>query len=510
VARDDTPLLLGIDVGTTNIKAAVHDLHGRVIGTASTPTITHYPRPHWAYYLAEELWERTVSVIRQAVAAVSRPERIASVAVTSMGEAGVPIDAHGDPTAEVIAWFDTRSQPQARHLDERFGKDTLFATSGLSLQPIFGLCKMLWLRDHASEAFARTDRWLNVADYIAYRLSGVCATDYSLASRTLALNLATLTWNTDLLSEVGIPHGMLAPLMPSGTPLGPILPEVAEQTTLPRSVVVATGGHDHVCGALATGIVQPGSMLNSLGTAEAVFIPLDRPIADPAMGRQGYTQGAHVVPDRYYAFGGLYTSGASISWIRDIIGADYDSMLAGAGDVPAGSLGICFLPHLRLANPPHDDPDARGAFVGLTADVTGPVLARAVLEGLAYETRSSLEGLMRFDEVERPGRIVVTGGGTRSSLFLEIKATVLDRVLHVSPNEEATTHGAAMLGGIAVGLYEDVDHALEMTVSDCADVHPVLAWKDVYDATYRGVYRPLYDTLRPLNHAIRRIEAGRS
>jgi xylulokinase len=510
VASDDSPLLLGIDVGTTSVKAAIHDLHGTVISTASTPTITHYPRPHWAYYHADELWDLTISVVRDTVAAVTRPERIASVAVTSMGEAGVPIDASGDPTAEVIAWFDTRTQPQVRRLDETIGKDALFASSGLSLQPIFGLCKMLWLQEQKPEAFARTSRWLNVADYIAYRLSGVPATDYSLASRMLTLDLANRAWNTDLLNATGVPEDMLAPLMQSGTPLGTITPDAADQTTLPRSVTIATGGHDHVCGALATGVVQPGSMLNSLGTAEAVFLPLDRPVTDPAMGHQGYTQGAHVVPGCYYVFGGQYTSGASIAWIRDITAGSYERMLAQAKDVPPGSIGVCFLPHLRLANPPHDDPIARGAFIGLTADATAPTLVRSVVEGLAYETRNSLEGLIAFKGVEAPRKILVTGGSTRNRLLLDIKATVLGQPLQIAPNEEATTHGAAILGGIAAGLYRDIDHALELTATECTEVHPVPEWTDVYNATFREVYQPLYQTLRPINHAINRIEVDTS
>lgn len=508
MSSPDTPLLVGIDVGTTSIKAVVYEPDGRAVSQASTPTVTHYPRPHWAFYRADELWQLTIQVLWNAMASIDRPERIVSVAVTSMGEAGVPLDADGIPTSDVIAWFDTRTQAEVEWLDRMIGKDALFRITGLSLQPIFGLCKLLWLKEHQPEAFSRTVRWLNIADYIAFRLSGIAATDYSLASRTLALDLANLRWDEQILLESGVPANLFAPLTNSGTALGRVTNKAAIETNLPTSAIVAVGGHDHVCGALATGVIQPGSMLNSLGTAEAVFLALDHPITDPAMGRQGYTQGAHVVPGHYYAFGGQYTSGASIAWVRDLVrsGSDYSVLIEGARAIPAGSLGACFLPHLRLANPPHDDPKARGAFVGLTADVTTNCLVRAVLEGLAFETRNSLEGLVSFDGVVPPQDIIAIGGGTRNALLLEIKATVLNQPIRIAHTEEATTHGAAILGGIASGVYQDFPSAIDTIKSIESTVSPVREWAPVYNLVFGEVYKPLYQALRPLNHAIYRIQ----
>jgi xylulokinase len=199
------------------------------------------------------------------------------------------------------------------------------------------------------DAFAHTALWLNTADYIAYRLSGIPATDYSLASRTLALNLARRQWDRELIKEVGLSPHLFAPLQSSGTHLGPVTATAAVATGLPTSSQVATGGHDHICGALAVGVVQPGTMLNSLGTAEATFIPLEQPLTDPALGQQGYGQGAHVVTNGYYVIGGLYTSGASVAWWREILDkkVDYTALIAEAEQVPPGSLGTCFLPHLR-------------------------------------------------------------------------------------------------------------------------------------------------------------------
>ena len=196
-------LLVGIDFGTTYIKAIVFDTAGKIVSAASAPTPTHYPRPDWAQYDAEEIWQSTVQAVREAVARVDNREHIVGVAVASIGETGVLIDDRGEPTCEAIAWFDRRTRPQAQWLAEQIGEDRLFAVSGMSLQPIFSLCKLMWLRDHRPEAYQRSVRWLFAADYIAYRLCGEMATDYSVASRTMMLDIHRLRWAADLVARGG-------------------------------------------------------------------------------------------------------------------------------------------------------------------------------------------------------------------------------------------------------------------------------------------------------------------
>ena len=213
-------LLLGLDVGTTSVKAVVYRTDGIAVGVSSLPTPTHVPRPGWAFYRPDELWQTVVAAIRGALADVPNPEEIASVAVASVGESGVLLDAAGAATTDSIAWFDTRTRPQATWLAERIGKDELFARSGLSLQPIFSLNKLLWHREHEPDAWARSVRWLMLADYIAYRLCGEAATDLSLASRTLMLDLRQKRWDEQTLAQAEIDPGLLAPLVPAGTPSG--------------------------------------------------------------------------------------------------------------------------------------------------------------------------------------------------------------------------------------------------------------------------------------------------
>jgi xylulokinase len=505
-------LLLGLDVGTTSIKAVVYERDGTAVGSASLPTPTYHPRPGWAYFNPGEIWDSVVAAIRGALAPVDDPARIASVAVAAVGEAGLLLDAAGQPTTDIIAWFDTRTRPQAHWLDVTIGKDELFARSGISLQPIFSLCKILWHREHEPEAWRRSVRWLMLADYVAFRLCGVGATDLSLASRTLMLNLAEKRWDARTLAQAGIDPSLLAPLVPGGTTLGNVTSGAAAVTGLPTTAIVSAGGHDHVCGALAAGVTRPGQMLNSLGTAEAVFFPMNQPLTDPLIGRQGYTQGAHVVGGGYYAFAGQYTSGASLAWLRDLLGTEddpvaYEELVAGAAAVPAGSLGVVFLPHLRLANPPHDDPRSRGALLGLTTHASRDVVTRAVIEGVALESRNTYESLLAYPQILAPESVVAIGGGTKNALLMAIKASVTNRVHRVIDAEEATALGAALLGGLGAGVYESVDDAVaamrygEHVVTPDPDVVPV------YETIYQQVYRRIYPTIAPLSQAISDLQS---
>lgn len=503
----DDDLLVGIDFGTSHIKAIAFTRAGQIVASASAPTPTVYPQPGWAYYEPEAVWAQTVTALRSMTAKLDDPQRIAAVAVASVGEAGAPIDTAGEPTYPMIAWFDTRTKEQAEQLRQRFGADAIFRSSGVSLQPIFTLCKILWIQQNAPDAMARTSRWLNAADYLTFRLCGVAASEFSLASRTLMLDLDKLTWATDLARDAGIDPAILPPLLPSGTKLGTVLPEIAARTGLPAHAVVTTGGHDHVCGALALSVTRPGAVLDSLGTAEAIFLATDEVLKDPALGRRGYAQGVHV-SGGYYVLGGLYTSSACIEWFRENAGAglDYDALAAEGEAVPPGSLGVYFLPHLRTANPGYDDPHSRATFVGLTFDAKRGALYRALLEGLAYEAHYSLDSLLPYLTDTHIERIVATGGGTRNGLLMRIKASVYNQPLRVVSIDEATALGAAMLAGIGAGVYADVTDAVQAVHYTTTVIEPEPAAATFYERGFNQVYRTLYPAVRELHHAIVGLE----
>lgn len=496
-------LIMGIDLGTTSTKAVAYDVRGRMVATASVPTVTHYPRPLWAFFEPEELWAAASSAVRGVVGQIGDAARVQSVAVASFAEAGVPVDADGSPTYNTIAWFDRRTIPQSDWLLDTVGEQRLFERSGLALQPIFTLCKLLWLKENEPEAWARTRGWLMADSYIAWRLGGAPASDYSQAARTLAFDLQHLCWDTDLVSRVGIDPAILSPVMAAGTAIGTVSAEGAASTGLSEGTIIAVGGHDHVCGAFAAGVTEHGAVLDSMGTAEALFCALDAPIWDPALGRMGYTQGAHVAAGKYYGFGGLYTSGASVDWIRNITGREDRRSLAGeAAEVPPGSNGATFFPHLRLAGPPHLDPRSRGAFLGLTTDIDQAAMVRAVYEGIAYEARASIEPLVRFAGSETLPGITVIGGSARNELLLQIKASVMNRPHRIMHMHEATALGAALLGGLAAGIYRDAEDVRSTVELESTTIEPEPEAASFYEAFFQSVYLQIYDALKPLNHAV--------
>jgi xylulokinase len=506
------PLLVGLDVGTTNVKAVVHERDGRAVASATLATVTHHPRPGWAYYRAEELWDQAATVLRAALGAVDDPRRVVSICIASMAESGVPLDAAGAPTADVIAWYDARTQPQAERLAGAVGTDELFARTGLSVQPIFSLPKMMWLREHESAAWARTVRWLHVSDYIAFRLGAAPATGHSLASRTMALDLHRMRWDGDLLRIAGVGDSIFAPLTAEGTDIGRVSTDAAAVTGMPAGATIAAGGHDHLCGALVAGVTEAGTMLESLGTTDTLLLPLEQPLADPQLGRQGYSQGAHVVPGRYYVFGGQYTLGACVEWFRDAFAGheEYATLIAEAERVPPGSLGVCFLPHLRLANPPYVDARSRGAFVGLSTDVTRGALFRALLEGLAMEARVVAEPLLCYAGLAGPVDAKAIGGLTHNRLLMALRTTVRNQPIEIHDIPESTALGAALLGGIAAGVYADVPDAVGSLRFQRTTIVPEQDNVAFYDRLYHDVFLDLYPTLRPISHklAITGAEVG--
>ena len=394
---------------------------------------------------------------------------------------------------------------------ERVGADRLFAISGLAPNPIFGLCKLLWHRRHRPEAFARTVKWLNVADYLAWRLCGEMATDYSLACRLYALDIATLDWSDEVLGAMEVDASLMAPLAASGLRLGSVSAQAAAATGLPRGCAVAVGGHDHVVGALAADAMRPGVLLCSTGTTEAQVIGLAAPARNPELGRCGYSQGVIVVDAPvWFAVGGLPTAGAAIEWFRGAIaaGADYATLIEEAEAVPPGSLGAGFLPQLRLGTPPHPDHYARGAFFGLSTDITRGCLFRALLEGMAADTRSCELAMAGLAQAPPPDVIRVIGGLTRNPLYMRIKASFIGQPITVVELPDAVAMGAALLAGIGAGVYRNLADAQARMRRDERVVQPDPAEHAFYRRYAEEVHAPAYPQLRPVHEAARRLLAG--
>lgn len=505
------PFLIGIDLGTNSVRALAFDTLGRAVATAAQPTPAVQPAHGWVEYQPDALWQAALDVLRRLVAALPPGAPVVGLAVASIGESFVPVDAQGRATNNAIAWFDPRTEGDADLLEHRIGRERLFQITGLPVNPIYSLCKMLWLKRQAPDAWSRTVRVLGMADWIAFRLCGEMATDFSLASRTLAFDLHDRCWAETLLDEVDISPDLFPPLRPSGTALATLRPDVAAKTGLPPGTMVGVGGHDHLCGGLAAGTHLPGTLLDSMGTAEALFLTLKQPLLAPAVLQQGFPQGAIQVDGAYaYLGGGIYSSGGAVEWFRSVLagGADYDTLIAEAAAAPPGANGALFMPHLAQSAPPHPDVQARGALVGLTGSTGRGDLFRAVLEGLALEARQVVGAMAALPGLGPPQDIRAIGGNTKNALLLRIKASAYGRPITVVDEPETTALGAALLGGIAAGTFESLAAARATLVQRTRTVDPDRAWSDHYDTLFERLYRHGFAALRPLNHAIHQLDTN--
>ena len=500
------PLLLGIDAGTSRVRALVFTPDGEALSEGSRAAPTRTPNPRWAEQDAEAIWQACATAIRDAVAPIDRPERIRGLAISSVGEAFVPLDAAGTPTYPVIAWYDHRSAENVRRLFERIDRDTLFDITGLAADPTFTLSKLLWLKANAPDALGRTRRILNITHYLTWRLTGIETADLTQASRSLALDLHGQAWAGDLIQEAGLDPALFAELRPLGERLGNVRPDVAAALGLSPDCMVGVGGHDHILGALAANALSPGTMLNSLGTAEAVTLAMPHSSRDRKLGRRGFSQGVAEVDGRTiaYVFGGFQTSGASIEWFRALFAADigHDALITEAETAPPGAGGAMFVPDLRGRLLPIPDPQSRGAWLGLTADHDRPALYRAVLEGLAFEARQSLDGLDGIDGIPAIEAIRAIGGNTQNALLMRIKASVYQMPITATVMPEATALGAALLGGVAAGLWPTLDAAVQGLAVTYDRIEPTPDWTGLYERLYQDVYRNAYAALRPLNHRL--------
>jgi xylulokinase len=290
-------------------------------------------------------------------------------------------------------------------------------------------------------------------------------------------------------------------LLPSGTRLGRIRPEVASLTGLPGDCIVGVGGHDQICGMLAVGADEPGVLLDSIGTAEALTLVREAPVSDPALGWDGFNQGVIKVDQpRYYVFGGLPTAAAAVEWFCALYdGSERDALLAEAEAVPCGSEGVLFLPHLRLGSPPFPDPIGRGAFLGLSATTGRGALFRALLEGIALDGANILKLMLHHLGAGLPERILVIGGSTKNQLLMRLKATAYGAPLAVQDLPDATCLGAALLGGIAAGLFADLTAARAELNVPVRTVLPDPSWDEDARLERQAIYAAAYTALRPVH-----------
>ncbi len=481
-----SPLFLGIDVGTTSIKAVVYDpAQGRVTHVVSHPTPLKHPRPGWAEWDPDALWDTVVRAARDAVARVASGKAIEGIGIASVGEAGVALDADGDPLHPIIAWFDRRGEEYVNKWPE--GRDTrwLYLVTGHFPRTIYTAFKLLWLREHRPSVWRRLAHWLFVGDYVAYRLTGTMATVPTLAARSCLFDVVHQRWNEELLAEVGLRIDQMPPVVSTTDSVGSVLPEVAERLGLRGGIPVVVGGHDHVVGMWLAGIGLPNRVVDSSGTAQGIAVEIPRFI-----GERGYQAQLTCYPmavgNTYILQGGMPTAGAALQWLADLIAdGDVKQVLSWAEAAPPGSRGTGALPFLRGAGPPYRDSGLRAVLYHLDLSMGREEVARAMVEGLACFLRDVVELLERVS-----GRLVqevrAIGGTNRHPFLLRVKASMLGKPLMRVDIPEVVGTGAALLAGVAAGYFPTPEAALSSVQVRFQSIQPEPAWQDAYEEVFRS------------------------
>jgi xylulokinase len=504
--------LLGIDLGTTGVKAALFAAEdGRVVADAFFDYPLYHPHPGWAEQNPAEWWQATISAIRSCLALAAaqgvQPADVRGVGLSGQMHGVVLLDAQQQVLRPCIIWADQRSEAQSRWITERVGASKLIEYVSNPALTGFSAPKLLWIRDNEPEIFAQGRTMLLPKDYIRYLLTGVKAMEISDAAGTCLLDVKHGVWSQEVLQALDINPELLPPVVPADAVSGTITSEVAALTGLPEGTPVAGGGADNACGAVGNGVVTPGLALVSIGTSGIVLAYSDAPQVDTSGPVPRVHTFNHAVPQAWYLMGVTQGAGLSLRWVRDNIGlperalerwtgADaYEILGREAAGVPAGSEGLIFLPYLQGERTPHLDPYARGGWIGLTASHDRRHLIRAVMEGVAFSLKDCLaiirEQGLRLDQMR------ATGGGAKSPLWRQIIADVFGTELVVTNATEGPALGAALLAGVASGVYRSVQAACDQTIRVVERTEPRAELAQTYALAYE-TYRALYPALKPI------------
>jgi len=487
---------LGMDVGTGGTRAVVVDSEGRLISGASSE---HAPfraeHPGWAEQDPEDWWRAAQEAIRGALAAAPEPRQpIGALALTGQMHGAVMLDEDGGVLRPALIWCDTRTQPECDWLTERIGYERLIELTCNPALPNFTLTKLLWVKTHQPEIFARIRHVMCPKDYVRYRLTGEFAIDVQEASGTLLLDVTHRRWSQPVAEAAGISESWLPRVFESPEICARISESGAAATGLKAGTPVAAGAGDQGAGAVGMGILRPGSVSATIGTSGVVFAATAEPTKDPKGRLHTF---CHAVPGVWHVMGVTQSAGLSLRWLRDTFfaGCSYDALSEAAAKVPAGSEGLAWAPYLLGERTPHLDPEVRAAFTGIGMQHTAAHFTRAVLEGVAYSLQDTFT---LFAELGIPvSGIRLGGGGARGGLWRNIQAGVYGHAVEILTAEEGGAFGCALMAGVGAGHWSSLDEACGVAIEVAQRIRPEAAEAAAYKTGYAS-WRKIYPALHAL------------
>ena len=472
-----TVAAVGLDIGTTGVKVLALAPDGSIVARSEHHYGLSHPRPGWSEQDPADWWTAA-----QAALADLKGIEIAGIGLSGQMHGLVALDAAQRVLRPAILWNDQRTQTQCDEIEQRIGLDRLIELTGNRALTGFTAPKLLWMREHEPELYGQIEHVLLPKDLVRLRLCGELAIDVADASGTLLFDVGQRRFSTEVLAALDLPASWMPRSLES--------PELSGRTR--AGIAVAAGAGDCAAAALGVGVDRPGPVSITLGTSGVVFAALPAYAADHEARVHAF---CHAVPGTWHAMGVMLSAAGSLAWARDTFapGVEFDVLMREAEAVPAGSEGVLFLPYLSGERTPHADPNARGALVGLSSAHGRGHVFRAVLEGVAYGLADSLDLLRELGVEATVGR--VSGGGARSDLWMRICSSVMGIPLCRTAADEGSAFGAALLGGVAGGLFENTSEAVAACVRVRDEVEPDPGWTAVY-ADGRGRFRALYPALK--------------
>ncbi len=443
-------LVIGLDVGTTGTKAVVVDESGRVLGGGYKEygLVSVYGR---VTQNANDWWDAAKFAIREAVKAIDDPSEIKAISLSTQGSSMVPVNEAGEPIYDVITWMDTRSKQEAEELAAAVGAEKIYRKCGWQVSPVLDAAKLIWLRRNENEVFSATDCFISTLEFINMHLTGRKVIDPTNAAIRQLFNIETGDWDDEILSACGITRERLPEVLPVGALVGNLTEDAARELGLSRDVKVYNGAHDQYCASLGSGAVEIGDMLLATGTTWVVLG------VTPALlyTESHISPGIHPAPGAYGAMASIVSAGSALNWFKGIIGDGFKTIDEEAAKRCDGAKDLFVLPYVCGAGFPHGLPELRGSMFGLDVGHDKFHIARAVMEGVAFEAKAVL------DEFARRGmkidKLMMTGGAARSRLWSEIVGYVTGCNIYRMNEPETCCVGAAMTAAVGVGMFKSYD-----------------------------------------------------
>ena len=496
-------IYLGIDIGTSGTKTLAMNAKGKVLAQAMAIYPCYHPKPMWSEQDPEDWWQATVKTVRSVVKkAKLKPSDVRAIGLSGQMHGSVFLDKNNRVVRRALLWNDQRTAAECAEIEKRAGgRKRLIEMVANPALTGFTAPKILWLRNHEPKNFEKTVKVLLPKDEIRRRLTGEFATEVSDASGMLLLDVVHRRWSKELLGKLELDPSLLAPCFESEQVTGRLMPEVAKSLGLSTDCMVVGGAGDCAAGAVGNGIVKPGVLSTSIGTSGVVFVHSETPQVDPEGRLHTF---CHAVRGKWHMMGVTLAAGGSLQWFRNALCETmaaaakrqkidvYDVLCEEAAVTPPGAEGLLFLPYLAGERTPHADPNARGAFVGLTLKHARGHLVRAIMEGVTYSLRDCLEIIEEQGVAVKQVR--ASGGGARSSFWRQMQASVFNKTVVTMAADEGPGYGVALLAAVGAGEFKDVPEACEATVKTTGQTKPGTGRK-LYDEAF-PVYQKLYRSLR--------------